>query len=278
MMVVIALLTVIVIGLYAMFNQTQRALISTTTQVDVLEPGRAALDLISRELEQMSPAGYVAPNYAATNLLLTYANTYETEQPLVDGTSRTNVLEDCYFLVRSNHWWIGDGFFVASATNGALNQTETSQIGVGTLFRFSPTNVVPVRQLTPLYLADMGRAFVQAKTNVQMAFPVIDGVVHFRVRPLDSTGRLITYSQTTNILLNLVYLKNSPGGLWERTYSFRNNALPAYLDLELGVLEPHVMTKANVLPNAATQKKYIEQQAGAVHLFHKLIPIRIAQP
>src|SRR4051812_38323136 len=41
-LVVVALLSVIILGLVAMFHQTQKALLSTTTQVDFLEAGRAA--------------------------------------------------------------------------------------------------------------------------------------------------------------------------------------------------------------------------------------------
>src|SRR5690349_9405531 len=47
-LVVVALLSVIILGLIAMFHQTQKALLSTTTQVDLLESGRAAADLVVR--------------------------------------------------------------------------------------------------------------------------------------------------------------------------------------------------------------------------------------
>jgi len=43
MMVAVSLMLVIVIGLFAMFSQAQRALKMATTQVDVMEPGRATM-------------------------------------------------------------------------------------------------------------------------------------------------------------------------------------------------------------------------------------------
>src|SRR5258708_5631572 len=55
-LVTMALLSVIVLGLLAMFHQTQRAFTQSLMQVDVLEAGRAATDLISHEVEQMTPA------------------------------------------------------------------------------------------------------------------------------------------------------------------------------------------------------------------------------
>ncbi len=57
-LVVIGLLSVIILGLLAMFNQTQRAFRTGMTQVDVLASGRAASDMIARELSQITPANY----------------------------------------------------------------------------------------------------------------------------------------------------------------------------------------------------------------------------
>ena len=48
-LVVVALLSVIILGLVAMFSQTQRAYTLGMTQVDVLEGGRAVTEMITRE-------------------------------------------------------------------------------------------------------------------------------------------------------------------------------------------------------------------------------------
>ena len=44
-----------------MFNQIQRAFRSSMTQVDKLEAGRAVTEMLPRELEQISPSGYLYP-------------------------------------------------------------------------------------------------------------------------------------------------------------------------------------------------------------------------
>src|ERR1051326_5461060 len=54
MLVAVGLLAVIIIGLVAMFNQTQKTLDRGVAQVDILENGRAVMLLLERELQGMS--------------------------------------------------------------------------------------------------------------------------------------------------------------------------------------------------------------------------------
>src|SRR5437867_6593815 len=65
-MVTVALLSFIVLGLLAMFTQTKRAFTSSMTQTDVMESGRAVVEMIVRDLEQLTPSHVVglrgAPN------------------------------------------------------------------------------------------------------------------------------------------------------------------------------------------------------------------------
>ena len=48
LLVAVSIMTFIVYALYQMFHQTQKALRGNITQVDVLESGRAALEMMSR--------------------------------------------------------------------------------------------------------------------------------------------------------------------------------------------------------------------------------------
>ncbi|HKI69507.1 MAG TPA: hypothetical protein VKA67_07960, partial [Verrucomicrobiae bacterium] len=65
-LVAVALLAVIVLGLLAMFNQTQKAFQVGMAQVDVLESGRVATEMIARQLGQMTPSYAInAANFAA---------------------------------------------------------------------------------------------------------------------------------------------------------------------------------------------------------------------
>ena len=56
-MVVMALLSLIVIALMAVFSSTQAAFRSSVTQTDVLEGGRATIDLMAQDLKAMTYSG-----------------------------------------------------------------------------------------------------------------------------------------------------------------------------------------------------------------------------
>src|SRR5262249_29884782 len=139
------LLTIIILGLMAMFNQTQRAFRLGMTQTDVLESGRIVTDMVGRELEQMTPSDLSGANpnggnfYAAIINSLpppgpfaTPATYFPFLQPLPGGNYvRTNVLEDVFFLTRENQAWTAVGYFVRTNPVFAGGWEP-----VGTLYRF----------------------------------------------------------------------------------------------------------------------------------------------
>src|SRR5688572_31806835 len=86
-MVAVTLLSVITLGLLAMFYQTQRAFRVGTSQVDVLENGRAALQLICRDLQQM----HVSNMDSVTNFYVEPANGLPVVMDLPDGSKRQNI-------------------------------------------------------------------------------------------------------------------------------------------------------------------------------------------
>src|SRR5262245_60876643 len=55
-LVTVALLAFIILGLLGMFIQTQKAFRGSMKQTDVLGSGRAVMDMITRELAQMTPS------------------------------------------------------------------------------------------------------------------------------------------------------------------------------------------------------------------------------
>jgi prepilin-type N-terminal cleavage/methylation domain-containing protein len=295
MMVVMAMLSVIVLGLYSVFSTIQRALISNNAQVDVLENGRTTLDLVGREIE-----GAVAWGRRDTNVFLPHLwtridyrnpdNQRPYTQILNDGTVRTNLLQECFFLSRSNNWWMGNGFFVATPTNSTyLGTNEVWQSGVGTLYHFISSSTPPTIRLTSNTFYTLNYAYQQSKTNALQAFPVADGITHFRLRPYDSWGRLMTNNWRT-FLSNGVYFTYpntnivaqpdlaSEGVVTDYRWYFLSNSLPDYLELELGVVKPYILQRMRSIPSPAAQRAYLTNQAGAVSLFHKMIPLRNAQP
>lgn len=57
---------------------------------------------------------------------------------------------------------------------------------------------------------------------------------------------------------------------------FLSNALPSYVEIELGLLEPQALEKISALEEPAAQRQYLLRNSGRVHLFRKRVPIRMA--
>ncbi len=292
-MVTMGLLTFIMLGLLLMFNQTQRAFRSGMTQTDVLESGRATLDLVARELEQMSPSQ--APDYIdstgirrrATNFFVEPSLTFIPDPSLAfswnnpmiqelpgNFVPRTNLIQRFYFLSKLNQDWLGTGYeVVPNDANGC----------VGTLYRYSATNN-PRGNLLPL---SARFPFVQL-TNLSR---IADGIVHLRLRAFARNGNLITTNRLTgtnatfqlrlngpytNIPNALVY--NHAADHQQAACYFMSNAVPAYLELELGVLEPQILQKYRSIALAPAALQYLSNHVAQVHIFRERIPVRNLDP
>lgn len=58
---------------------------------------------------------------------------------------------------------------------------------------------------------------------------------------------------------------------------FASNQLPAFIELELGLLPPQVLQRVRAIENADAQRNFLTNQANAVVLFNKVIRLRNAQ-
>jgi prepilin-type N-terminal cleavage/methylation domain-containing protein len=236
----VTIMTVIIVSLYAVFDHTQKALRGSMRQVDVLEAGRAAMDLMTRELEQMSASNET--NVANLFVQFSAARPFLQDLP---RDKRTNFLQDFFFLSRMNNQWSASGYMVVPLRDGEGNVLST----VGTLMRFN-TNAPTAGaayQVLSTFLSN-------AATNVLLQ-PVIDGVIHMSLRTYDRNGLKFT-------------------DLSKRY--FRSNSLPGYVELELGILEPQIITQFKSMPNANVATNYLAKHAGQVHLFRQRIPVRTA--
>ncbi len=285
LMVAVGLLTFIILGLLAMFSQTQRAFRSSITQTDVLESGRATMDLLTRELQEMTPSHCPELNvsgviYRATNF---FVEPFPTVNPLyqdLPGNNtmpRANVLQRFYFLSRVNQDWIGTGYEVwPDDANGC----------VGTLYRYTGTN----QSRTGPFATD--RVFVRLwPTNLNR---VADGVVHLKVRAFAPNGFPIV---ADNLYTNAFYRTNPAsfyppqGHSWVRYAAaypqvipghpnnagalyYWQDAVPAYIEVELGILEPQVLQRYRSIPVPTAALQYLSNHAAQVHLFRQRIPIR----
>jgi hypothetical protein len=252
MMVVMALLSVIVIGLMAMFGQVQKAFRGSMTQTDVLESGRAAADMLSRDLAGVIPSyqSQVTNFYAQIPPIPNPAITQSL--PGAGGGYRANVLEKLFFLTRENQTWIGYGYLVDD--NGS---------GIGTLYRcLATTNV----SQSPLRLLPNFPVSPSASTNWHR---VMDGVVQFRIRAFNTNGVFLTSLVTNNMTIFSSTIAPGEVGL----YVFKSNAVPAYVEFELGILEKRAYERFKALPSSA-QKSYLQNQVGRVHMFRQRVPVR----
>ena len=126
-MVAMALLALIVIALMAVFTTTQNAFRASITQTDVLEGGRATMDLMAGDLGKMAASdGF---SNTTVNFRVNYNNNYQSlNQSLIGvnnlSTQRTNILENFFILSSGNQngvpTWYGTGYAVlTNSPNGS---------------------------------------------------------------------------------------------------------------------------------------------------------------
>ncbi|HLP77805.1 MAG TPA: prepilin-type N-terminal cleavage/methylation domain-containing protein, partial [Candidatus Paceibacterota bacterium] len=180
-MIAVTLMSVIVLGLTAMFTQTQRAFRLGMNQSDVLEAGRIATDMIVREMETMVPVNRTNITPAFYSELESINNTSVLPLP---GTpeGRTNWMSDVFFLKRENQTLTGVGYFVR--TNADV---PDSYDPVGSLYRYE-TNCSPwMFDQNPYRLSE---GFYKARfvSPPIRSSKVVDGVVHFSVKAYDTNG------------------------------------------------------------------------------------------
>jgi type II secretory pathway pseudopilin PulG len=262
LMVVVVLLSVIIIGLMAMFTQTQRAFRLGMAQTDVLESGRVATDMIVRELEQITPA-------YRSNVVNFYADvmSYGTQAlpPAAGNRSRTNVMHDLFFVTRENQTWTGIGYFVRT------NLTAANQFGlVGTLYRYE-TNDTAFRFANNPYGLFAGFDDARAGVSSVGVSKILDGVVSFKVRTFETNGYWITYNSSNTVSTNVL---SSLYAIREAYYRFDSNAVPATVELELGIMEPQTYERYKAIPVYQAQTNFLSTHAGNIHLFRQHISIR----
>jgi hypothetical protein len=285
LIVAVSLMTVIVLGLMAMFTQTQRAFRLGMSQTDVLEAGRMATDMIARELREMTPSDLVGTNQNSANF---YAGPINSDNfaPQISPASyvplqlnmlgnppqqpeRTNTLCNLFFLTRENQTWTGIGYFVR--TNGGF---QSPWGPVGTLYRVEATNTEYQLQhqsvVSPIF------AYFNQTNNVSK---IMDGVVDFTIRAYDTNGFLITpvaygFSPVSPTVRTNYCLAPQNANVAEPSYLFYSNAVPAFVEFDLGILETQTYEQYKSLPTEAARMNFLVNQTGHVHLFRQRIPIR----
>jgi len=281
-MVAVSLLAVIIVGLLAMFYQVQRAFRAGTSQVDVMEGGRAVMGIITRELQQAVPTLVDPTLVDAARAKLPVMNLLSTPseptlrpvndltvQDLLGGDTRENYLRDLCFIMRENDEWVGVAYRISNAV-----------AGVGLLCRMEQRRTNDTNpDINRLLLSDLSYLLATSRVdNPNLFHPVADGIVHFFVEAYDHDGNIATNAQFS-----------LPGQTLPLSYGFTNwpsyvstNWMPAHIDLELGVLEPTVVGKFRArLDGNPTDPlyreratNYLARQVGRTHLFRQRIQIK----
>jgi type II secretory pathway pseudopilin PulG len=277
LLVAMTLLSLIVLVLMAVFSSTQQAFRASITQTDVLEGSRAAVDMIATDLRTMTPSDGASNWTNGPVNFFTVDNSYSQSlyyQPLVQSlpgsptaSQRVNVLNYFFLLGRNNQTWTAVGY--------AVDATNTAPLYP--LYRFYGETNISVPPVT-LYWNFVNAINQSQWTNLSH---VMDGVVHLVVRAYDNNGVWLTngYGFTqTNRPQNVWF---APPVLGEVGCYFFSNAVPAAVELELGVLEDRTLQRAESLPNVSpawAQSNYLSQQSSHVHLFRQRVTIPNVDP
>jgi len=244
-MVAVALMTIIMLGLMAMFYQTQRAMRVGSAQVDVMGTGDAAIQMMASELKQMTAAGSFYPNLLVTN---GYGPLPWTRDFSFSGNPQNTYLRELFFLRRENDDWIGTGYFV---------DPVTAKGGAGALYRFESRRSVTLSNALDVIYNDFKNA--QTTTVPRLA----ERIAHLQVFAFNADGDLHQYTNNG--------------------FAFAYTNLPSYIDLELGVIEPKPYDRfkarydTNTPATADVAIAYLTNQLDRLHLFRQRIPIRTVQ-
>jgi hypothetical protein len=275
-LVAVALMSFIVLGLLLMFNQTQRVFNGGMAQQDIMESGRAVMSMVVADLQQVTPSQVPGTiNFFARNSPL-------FNPPLRQGlpgtaTLRANSIQTLFFVTQYNLDWTGIGYQVLEDSPGAAC--------VGALYRYTTNTTRP-------NASDLSRAFLNAPPNSPNLRRIADGIVHFRVQAFATNGfPLVPYPvgnpqatrplcfRTNSYSPWTVFVKGATNDAIapENSY-FVSNAVPAYLDFELGVLEPKTLERFKSIGDRNAQRAYLSNHAAQVHIFRQRIPIRNVDP
>ena len=277
-MVAVSLLSFIIVGLLAMFFQVQRAFRAGTAQADIMEGGRATMGLIMRDLQEMTACRLIdiancviepSTRIDGAALDATVNPTYQDLPTIPPGSRRTNWFQDLTFMSRVNDKWMATSYRVVYGENGvgALYRLmeETNRL---TLFS---DNSNAVRSVSFLAQAPFG-------SYSNYYHRVVDGVVSFDVRAYDTNGLAFPDIDPLNAPANpnIRWSPNIRVENNESRFEFYNNELPAYVDIELAILEPSTLAKFRGREDIgqAQALEYLQRQIGRTHVFRQRVAIR----
>jgi hypothetical protein len=279
MLVSTAMLSLIIIGLTAMFLQTSKAFKSGMKQTDITDTGRTVIDMIASDLSQMSDPHFtnvVNPLYSSPvpnppTLCWQWVSSYDLFQSNNGVLFRTNQLEDIFATVQSNATWLGIGYTVSNwFTNGNGGPIP----GVGTLYRYVTQTNAPLDIYNTLF-TNFGYALAGPPFSANL-HRIADGVVHLKIYAFDANGNEnpndLLYTNGPLQYPTIVTLPTIP-------VTYQTNYLPHSIDIELGILEPEAFEHARALYTAGAgvaAGQFLSTCAPQVQIFRQHVIILAA--
>ena len=314
LLVAIGLLSLIVLALYAMFDQTQKALHASVGQVDVMESGRSAMDLLVRDIQQAQSPNLV-PTTNADGGGVTNINLAIRKRTFVSGSSifdppgvndvlhRDFPLNELFFLTPfQGNQWGALGYFVAHGTNAGFAADEN----LGTLYRYQDPLTEAARgadaakrflgfyqflkgsALGGAYQRQPNQDFISEEYRRTNSTRLIDNVLFFHVLPFAGNGVAMDRSTPRSFFTNVYFSNYYAGGIVltnsgnksidspVTTTLFMGTALPSALEVEMGVLSPRLWTQYTNQANLSLKTNFLAKHAADILVFRQRIPLRTA--
>ena len=262
-MVAMTLLVVIIAGLVASLNQTQKALKLASGQTDTMENGRAFMQLLTREMQEI--VSFPEEITTTFRFASKYRNVNNPLMQDVPGLSdqRTNLLSSFAFVTRSKELNQYRLVMYDVHKDEMENQFATGIYRAETNF--------PIWGVTNDLLVVENRFLnwqLAAFRDTNFFSKVLDGVVHLQFHSYDTNGaRIPDWNLGTGRLVGYTFTNSSPS---QETNFFAYR--PSSIELELGVLDPEVVTKVKSMTNTVANK-FLLDRSGSVQVFRQRITV-----
>ena len=273
MLVSTAMLSFIMLGLTAMFIQTQKAFKSGIRQNTITDAGRSIMEMILGDLRQMSDG---------QNTNLFFYNSYNfwfgTLTPpagitnYVNGVAvRSNALNCIYILEHTNTTWVGVGYAVSNFPGAG------APLGIGTLYRYETNWNSLAPAFTNKYFFSQFSANLTTPTfSTNYWHRVADGVIDLRIRAFDQYG-----NEVDNANLNESYFYYPIVPPLSAVFSVNDTpstTLPNSVELEFGILEPDTLVQARgLIGNRTALLNFLSTNAAPkMEIFRQRVTIAAA--
>jgi hypothetical protein len=300
----VSLLVVIVTALLGAFNQTTRAFKTGFNQTDVLESGRAAIEMVTRVVTDLSPSGTGNLDPDAFSLNSPLQSVSYVDLPVSASAPRQRLfMQKLLLLHRSQDRWIRSAFLVAHFNPAENPGVAPGDVVIGSLYHYQTEVSCAVTNrdyLHPLLADSLLEPRDKAIFRINPIDPtrysrVIDGVVHFSVRTGNVGSESVDSGHVTNRFI--FQLGNSYTyrgerlptfdqlGLWIREQdagrteaqmdTYTGAMLPSYVEVEIGVLENEALGQVRALAaDKVSTAEFLRNNAHRVHFFRQRISIR----